>query len=145
MLLEKKEIDIGFAITQMRYKNIITTPLFSEPMFLVSPSSSNLKSGPIHPSELDPKNELFCTWGAEYQRWHDYWWNPALSPYISINAPSFLFNFMHNSDCWAIMPISIAKVFEKMGDFEIHSIIEPPPSRVCYKLNHRDGNPENPI
>ncbi|MEH7247645.1 LysR family transcriptional regulator [Neobacillus niacini] len=143
MLLENREIDIGFTVTQFRYKNIITTPLLSEPMFLVCRLNS-YKPGPIHPSELDPRKELYVTWGSEYQRWHDYWWNPAINPYISINAPSFLFNFMRNSDCWSIMPISIAKVFENMGGFEIHTISEPPPNRICYKLTHRDGNPENP-
>jgi DNA-binding transcriptional LysR family regulator len=143
MLLENREIDIGFSITQFRYKNIITTPLFSEPMFLVCRSNNNMKAGAIHPSDLDPKKELFVTWGTEYQRWHDYWWNPAVSPYISINAPSFIFNFMNNNDCWAIMPISIAKIFEKMNNFEVHSIIEPPPNRICYKLTNRDRSPEN--
>jgi DNA-binding transcriptional LysR family regulator len=144
MLLENREIDLGFTVTQYRYKNIITKPLLSEPMFLVCHSTSNLKEGPVHPSELDPKKELFVTWGDEYQRWHDYWWDPTIDPYISINAPSFIFNFMNNSDCWSIMPISIAMVFENMAGFEIHSIAEPPPNRISYQLTHREGNPKNP-
>ncbi|WP_420489051.1 LysR family transcriptional regulator substrate-binding protein [Neobacillus vireti] len=41
MLLENREIDIGFTVTQFRYKNIITTPLLSEPMFLVCRTNSN--------------------------------------------------------------------------------------------------------
>lgn len=144
LLLENREIDIGFTVTQYRYKNIITTPLFSEPMLLVCPSNSNGSSGPIHPKDLNPKNELFLSWGAEYQRWHDYWWNPAISPYISINAPSFLFNFMNNSDAWSIMPISIAKIFEKNNNFSVYKLHESPPNRICYKLTRRDGNTENP-
>ncbi|MEN6567682.1 MAG: LysR family transcriptional regulator [Veillonellales bacterium] len=144
-LLENREIDIGFVLAQARYKDIIVQPLFSEPMLLVRHSTVNHATGSIHPSELNPKNELVCNWGTEYQRWHDYWWNPAIKPFISINAPSFISHFIYNSDCWAIMPISIAKLFEEKENFEVRNISEPPPNRICYKIIRRNEKSEKKV
>lgn len=144
--INNNEIDIGFANYVIRYDNIVTTPIFKEEMYLITNSNSNYENGCIHPSNLDTKNELFISWGVDYESWHDYWWDPTDKPYISINAPSFIFNFLnYNTECWVIVPASIAKIFSNNENFKVHELLDPPPGRVCYKITRRSDQNDNKL
>lgn len=142
-LLDKREIDIGLVNVQTHYRNIISQPILSEPMFLVCSKINEFKTSAIHPGDLNPENELYIDWGPEYRRWHDYWLNPDIIPFLYINAPSIVFNFIQHPQTWAIVPVSMVKVFEKMADFEVYSILSPPPNRICYKITNKFGQPGN--
>ena len=45
------------------------------------------------------------------------------------------------ADSWSIVPISVARTFEKIQPIQIHELINPPPDRVCYKITHRYPKP----
>lgn len=135
--MENNTLDVAFVIQHIRSKDIVTKPLFKEDMLLVCPPGY-LPEGPVHPADLDPSEELFIDWGDNaFQLWHDHWWSPCTTPFLEINAPSFAPNFICGRNCWMVVPISIAKRFETDYQLEAHSLIEPPPQRICYKLTSR--------
>lgn len=142
-MLAKQEIDIGLVNVQINYRNILSRPILSEPMFLVCSKPSVFKTCLVHTSNLDPSNEVYIDWGADYSRWHDYWLNPEITPFIHINSPSSVFNYMNNPNIWTIVPASMVKIFQAMGDFEIHSLQNPPPNRICYKIINRASRSGN--
>ena len=51
-LLLNHEIDTGFVITPFAYKNVVTRPLFTEPMVLLCKKDTPHPSGAIHPLSL---------------------------------------------------------------------------------------------
>lgn len=142
-MLEKAEIDIGLVTSQINYPNISIQPIISEPMYLVCSNNSPFKTSSIHAEELDPSREIYIDWGTEYRQWHDYWLNSRVAPFIHINSPSNVFNFIQNPNTWAIVPASMVKDFKRMLDFEVHSILKPPPNRICYKLINKINKQRN--
>ncbi len=63
-LLQNYEVDIGFGILPTKNPNIITEPLFGEEIFLVNAIEHAWAADVVHPSELDPSEEIYMFWGT---------------------------------------------------------------------------------
>jgi DNA-binding transcriptional LysR family regulator len=150
-LLEKHEIDAGFVLREVYRKNIIVEPLFREKMILIRlscESDSEKSTGPneidanygrlIHPSELDPKYEFFFDWGYDFNTWHNFWWGSLKYPRFWSDTASMMQPLMKDPLNWAIVPISLAKSFQKTGNYKLFNIMESPPDRICYKITHQN-------
>lgn len=137
-LLESKEVDLGFTFQSIRHKNIEINPIFKERMLVISKNCDMWPTGSIHPSELNPKDEIFLPWSSEILQWHDHWFGSADKPHARVDTASLILNFMDRPCYWAICPISVARSFQKTANnIETHELSEPAPSRVCYMLRHR--------
>ena len=139
--LNNGEIDTGFVFQQLRYKNILCKPVFHEEIHIVCKSGSPYGSGPLHPSKLDPQNEILLPWSNDFQRWHDTWWNPAINPLVYVDSVSLLLNFMSSPSSkhyWAACPECVTHYFRGNTNIEVHELSVSPPSRVCYMLEHRN-------
>ena len=135
-LLENRIIDIGFAFSETYHKNIITKPIYSEKMYLLCHKNSNYHNN-IEPKSLLTKNEVYLKWGAEYQQWHDKYWNSDEKPFITVNTGSMLLNYLSKKDNWAIAPLSVIKSVQRVEDIVCYSFAYPPPDILCYQLIHR--------
>ncbi|MGB4438731.1 MAG: LysR family transcriptional regulator [Sedimentibacter sp.] len=135
-MIESYELDIGFVLWQIPYKNIISKPLFSEKMVLISSSKSNFPNK-VHPKDLDASKEVSLYCGPIYKSWHDSWWDNSNSRISSVDTVSLLSSFTDLIDNWSIVPISIAKKLEKSNQIVISEITEPPPERICYQITNK--------
>ena len=70
-LLENHEIDIGFVYHHLQFKNIVTEPIMREKMYILRSARAGEPREAIHTDELDPQKEIFVSWEANYQIWHD--------------------------------------------------------------------------
>ena len=141
-LMEDKKIDVGFVLLPMRSKNVTTMPVLTEKMLLISRKGGSLPRGPVHPSRLDPRDELYMGFPPEIQRWHDSWWNPAIRPHVRVDTAALLLNFMDHPRYWALCPLSVVRSFERLvDDLEIRELSDPPPARVCYMLESKTPRP----
>lgn len=141
-LLEKQEIDAGFALKRMMYKNIRVTPLLQEPMVLIQRKNEEESAeSPVHPKELDPGQEFFINWGPSFTAWHEYWWSGPVHPHVHVDTAGVILSLMDDPQYWAIVPLSMAKSFRQTKNFVIRTIIEPPPKRIVYKLTHAYPKP----
>ena len=136
-LLLNHEIDTGFVITPFAYKNVVTRPLFTEPMVLLCKKDTPHPSGASHPPDLDVKEEMFIDWSPEFQAWHDFWFNTVTSPRIKFNNPS-LFHYFLERHYWSILPISMAHALRKEMDLSIYTLTSPPPERTIYQITHKE-------
>jgi DNA-binding transcriptional LysR family regulator len=135
-LVDKKMVDVGFALYKEKCKDICVEKVLDEEMVLVVPENSNIKGTNIHPSELKRRDELFIGWGPVYKTWHDKWFNNSIRPHISVTNISVLIHFLNIDNIWTIIPISNAMSLSKILDIRILHLSERPPNRICYKLTH---------
>lgn len=137
-LVEKREIDIGFVLREINSSNIISDPVFHEPMVVISLSEKKNQGAKIHPSDLDPRYEIFFNWSPTYMIWHNHWWDPHISCKLEVDTTSLIVeNLRDNPNYWAIVPKSTVRSVSPGGDFHMFELTDAPPNRVCYKIVHR--------
>lgn len=139
-IIENYEIDMGFVLWELPYKNITCKPLFSERMVLISSSGSSFPET-VNLAELDPDKEIFMYHGPKFQSWHDNLWKNRSSKFSTVDTVSLLSSFMDIPDFWSIMPITVAKNLSKNGTIVISEIADPPPERVCYQITNKNPIP----
>ncbi|MFA9422664.1 MAG: LysR family transcriptional regulator [Sedimentibacter sp.] len=141
-LIENYGADIGFVLWQIPSNSIISKPLFSERMVLVSSAYSNF-TDIVHPKDLNPQNEVFLYCGPNFKIWHDYWWDNAKREYSSVDTVALMKAFFDITDFWSIVPISIARNLTQNNLIKISELEESPPDRICYEIINKYPLPKN--
>jgi DNA-binding transcriptional LysR family regulator len=142
--LENREIDVGLAFYQTHFKNVVTQELFREPMRLLCPSNSDIRS-PVNPLDLNPDDEIYVYWCPEYQRWHETWWESKGRSKTETDTASLVLTLMDLSRQWMIAPLSIALSLRSASNeaLDIYELANPPPDRICYKMLHKYPKPSS--
>lgn len=137
--IEKRQIDVGFALRERVHPNVMVTKCFSSSMVVLrTTNTAEQKLNAIHPSELDPNQELYMPWGQqEFQSWHEYWWDPLSPSRIKLDNTRLLLSLLKEPNQWAIVPEWIANQVIKSGNYSIFQLTDPPPDYTCYRLTHK--------
>ncbi len=138
-MIENHEIDVGFVLWKLPYKNIECKPLFSERMVMISSSRSDFPEI-VSPSELNPEKEIFMYHGPSFQLWHDSLWERHTARFSTVDTVTLLSSFIDVPDFWSIVPISAAKKLCR-SSIKISEISNPPPERTCYKITNKNPIP----
>lgn len=138
-MVENHEIDIGFVLWELPYKNIVCKPLFRERMVIISSSCSGFPDI-VHSADLNPEKEIFMYQGPNFQLWHDSLWKNRSAKFSTVDTMSLLSSFTDIPDFWSIVPISSARKLCN-NTITISEIADPPPERVCYKITNRNPIP----
>ncbi len=134
--IEDYELDIGLVLFPINNNNLIIEPLFNERLVVISFKEKGL-ADIVQPKDLDPEDEIYFYNGQEYKTWHNYWWNPTKVNPSTVDTVSLLFSIFDSPNYWSIIPISIARLFERNMDIKISELSEPAPMRTCYKVKQR--------
>ncbi|MBU5256695.1 LysR family transcriptional regulator [Tissierella praeacuta] len=137
-LLESYEIDMGLVPRLIKTNSLVSEPIFSEKLVLVSDSLVSSFEDFVHPQDLDLAKEIGLDWGPAFQIWHDIWWDPNDSINIAVDTAGLIFNFIDIPGSWAIVTENIAHIFKNIQPIKISELIDPPPERTCYKIKHRN-------
>ena len=128
--------EIAFISDDMYHKSVETIPAFKEPMVLIA-NESHPYGSTVHPSELNPENEIRLPWYPEFDIWHDFWFKP-FSPYkMFLDQMTLLEDFLLWKDTWAIVPVSVAHSLSKLSYVKRYDMVEAPPDRISYYLRRR--------
>jgi DNA-binding transcriptional LysR family regulator len=141
-LLENHDIDLGFVYHHLHFKNIVAEPVLREKMYLVQAEETDLRKPVIHTDELDLEKEIFVSWEANYQIWHDQWVSKGERPRIQVDTFELLFHLLSKEQMWAIAPISVVERIRSLRPVyvsEIGNQIQPP-KRITYKIKHKYPN-----
>lgn len=145
-LVQKKELDVGFALQEQMISNVTVTPLFQEEMVVIRPySEKNVKTLILAPDDLDPNKEFYASWSPLYDFWHNRFWDPSCAKRVYIDSLPFLlslFSQLTDPEYWVILPKSMASTFKSQHPCSIHYLAEEPPERICYKLTHAKPSTE---
>lgn len=122
LLVENGEVDLAFATTEKRTRNIKSTLLFTEQMIVISSGIPFKKS--IKPMALDPKREIYVRWSSGYEMWHDIYF-PSQSYLACLDAGSMIGeHLLAQPDAWAIVPSGTLHAIMRSGQF-YYTNIEP--------------------
>ena len=141
-LLENHDIDLGFVYHHLHFKNIIAEPILREKMYIVQSAGHGLDKPVIHTDELDKQWEIFVSWEANYQIWHEQWVTKGERPRTQVDTFELLLHLMSDERMWAIAPISVVerlKTLRKIQVSEIANAVQPP-ERITYKIRHKYPN-----
>ncbi len=133
-------IDLAIIADDMYNPNVETIPAFKEPMVLLATPSLSLNDT-VHPSELNPAEEIGCSWTAEYDLWHSFWFPSTIRPKAELDQMSLMENFFTWMEGWAIAPLSVALSIEKNSNAKIHQMKDGPEDRIIYYLLGRKRKP----
>ena len=141
-LLENHEIDLGFVYHHLHFKNIVAEPLLKEKMYIVQSGDTKLKKGRIHTDELDPAEEIFVSWEAKYQIWHDQWVGKGMRPRVQVDTFELLLHLISDARRWFIAPVSVVERIRDLRDVQVSEIANKtqPPERITYKIRHKYPN-----
>lgn len=138
-MIENYELDLGFVLWQLPYKNIVCEALFSERMVVVSSIDSNFPKV-VSIDNLKANKEIFMYQGPNFQLWHDSLWKGISHNFSTVDTASLLKEFIDMPGFWSIVPISVAKKLDN-GCVAISEIENQPPARVCYKIVNKNPIP----
>lgn len=138
-LLENRIIDIGFVFSPFKYPDIISTPLYSEKMYLITCDTDNYYNN-ISTSELDPQKEAYLKWNTDYELWHHSNWSQTRH-LINVNTGTNLLHYLEGPGSWTVGPASLVHFIKNRRDVAFFQLKEPPPPLICYRLTHRYPKP----
>lgn len=135
-LIERRQLDAGFAITVQRSPNIVVQPVITEEYFLMRlPRDGESSEMVVDARILDPLEELHINWGSSYMLWHDQIWNPLETVYIQLDTVACITRMLFSPKQWAIVTASVKNFF---GDRYLFQRLDPPPPpRPMHLLTHR--------
>lgn len=134
--ITQNSFDVGIVNFQKSFYDIKATPIYDEPMFLITPHTSNYYNG-ISPKELPADKELFIRWNETFASWHEKYWGNR-NYYARVSNASDLQFYMDEKDMWSIISLNMALQLAKTNPFSIYSLSEQPPKLHYYlaeKLN----------
>lgn len=137
--VENHEIDLGFVYHHLHFKNITAEPVLREKMYIVQSGETSLRKEILHTDELDPEEEVFLSWEANYQIWHDQWVGKGKRPRIEVDTFELLLNLISDDKRWFIAPISVVERIQALRPVYVSEIANhiQPPERVTYKIQHK--------
>lgn len=141
-LLENHEIDLGFVFHHLHFKNIVIEPVMKEKMYILQSANAAVPKKSVHTDELDPDREIFVSWEANYQLWHEQNINRGKMPRVEVDTFELLFHLMSEDRVWAIVPVSVAERIASLRPVRVSEIAnsEQPPERITYKIKHKYPN-----
>lgn len=139
-MLVNHTMDIGITNGEYPFSELRTRELFREDFVVLTRCPELGQHEVIHPRELDGSHEIFEVCSPEYERWHNYWWQPGQAK-ITVNLAQFAADLLREEKDWAILPRSVAAVL-RPADGYIVELAKPAPSRVCHYVVPRAQRPE---
>jgi len=134
MLLERGEIDVAFSHLEQPMPNMIIKKIFSEPFVVISKDHALSKNDVLEDQKLDTSHQIYLEYSTSLRAWHDRWLGERDAPTIRLDTTQLLFKIMDSPKKWAIIPLSVARIFENTGQFRIYKLTDPPPNRTCYQI-----------
>ncbi|MBR4578998.1 MAG: LysR family transcriptional regulator [Oscillospiraceae bacterium] len=140
-MLENREIDIGITPRVFYSKAIEVSPVFEEPLFLVSNQAVSNYPDLVDPTRLKRANEIYFDWGHKFVDWHDQQISSREPPLMVTDTTAIIAQLLHIPNTFSIIPRSM---FRQLNDPDLKmSRIDPaPPHRMCYLLKSKEAHGE---
>lgn len=141
-LIENQQIDMGFVFSLHKSPNVVATPLYTEKSVILY--HRDCRFSQTHDfADLNPEDEIYPTFGNDYDLWHQQRFPNSNIRKISIGTFSMLPNFIDLPGSWSILPQSLADILVKRNDKLVYDIIteNPPPARTAYILQYKYSKP----
>lgn len=133
-LMETKKLDMAFVYSRYPSKDIISIPIFHEPMYLITSANNKSLSGKKSYKHFARECNIYLKWSAEFELWFANYWNFDQDPYIEVNTGNLLFKYLNDvKGSRTIAPLSVIKSFG-MDKVTIQDIDISIPDKDCFQL-----------
>ena len=109
--LRSGETDLAFTAGKIADSDLRQTVLMEEPMVLVAGDRSDYPDR-VQLSCLSPREQVYISWSSRFDRWYQKRFGGE-QPQITVSIMAQLQQFMSRPQCWAIVPITVARGLEK--------------------------------
>lgn len=139
--LHNRSLDLAYVYNPVHFPDVITTPIFTEPMYLVC----NKENGFFDDMDLTllPKEkEIYLRWSNEYEQWHSKYFGKN-NYLIRIAGGHLISTFLRQPGSWTIGPAGICNFLKDSEDFAVFSVAGNPPRTTCYQLENKYSRPSH--
>ena len=136
--LEHNETDLSFTTEHINTEQLMTMSMLSEPMVFVCPKTAPYPET-VSLDMLEAKNEVYLKWSNAYMRWLESAFGIDVKQYACIAMADQFRYFTHNSNCWAIVPQSVAKGLTGFPNIRQCQLQFYVPNRILYILMNRNS------
>lgn len=144
--VESGMTDLALISDAMYHRTVLTTPLFHSPFVLLGGPAwterANAKK-PIHPSELDPRKEIWLPWNPQFAAWHDKWFDASIYPKVQLDHMPLLEEFL-TGDSYAIVPGFVAQRL-RQGALPVCPLTDGPEDETIYSLTLPGSQRKEPL
>ena len=140
-LMDNYLLDIGFVSRPFPSRNLVTSPIFCEPMVLVSDRRYSSYPDIIKVESLAVEDETYIDLGVEFEIWHNRNWSPITKPKVTVDTPTLIEFFLQSERAWAAVPLCVAEMINRDGNIVISSPEPELPARTIYLVTQREANP----
>lgn len=136
-MLENREADIGLTPRVFYSKSIQASPIFDEPLYLVSNTKVSDYPECVDTKTLKRANEIHFDWGLNFMEWHDRQLNPYETPLAVTDTTQIIPKLLRLPGSFSIIPRGLFKHYND-PDLRLSYITPAPPPRTCYLLRLKE-------
>lgn len=139
--LERGLTDIAFGPGTRTSEAISLRPVFSEKMMIISSAGMGFPQN-VPKEKLRLEKEIYIGWSLPYRAWHTAFFGDRIKPQIRLELMNQLEFFLDKSDCWAIVPYSVARMLEGCESIrcsEPDFFIPPRVTNFLYRTSEEDS------
>lgn len=135
--VEDRVVDLAFVSERFDYPNVECRPIFKQDFFVVKPDPNPSGVKDIKIEDLDVNNEVFQSFGLDFQNWHDKHWPSYLPAKVRVDSTALVIPFLENEDQWTIIQAGNIKQIQQNLSVQIYKLDNPPSPRICYVLTNK--------
>lgn len=144
-LIERNQIDFGFASFESSRENLISCCIDRQPLCVIQYAEHPGPERPLHPRELETDKEIRFTGGyfASMNAWHERWFGLERSSPLEINTSYGVLPLMRGTDYWAICPLGVARKLYQEMPLQIYLLEESPEDWQVYMLKRQQAKADS--
>ena len=140
--IRNREAELAFIGANYYDKEILSVPIYSEPMFFICRTESSYPDS-VSPKMLNTDNAIFSPYSSDFTKWWDYWFGKHKTPFfieahLIAQVEDLLLSF--HKDIWTIVPASVRNDYVKNPRLRSGKIEETPPERIVYMVRNIHGS-----
>ena len=140
--IDRGEIDVAFPLLELPMSNIDIRRFYTEPrVVLRKETSSGTCNAVIEMEDLDFTKEVFFVGDPRFHEWYDQWKGRKGLPLLQVDTAQLLLPLLNKVGTWSIVPLCIARKVVSQGSYVYYRLDDPPPERVCYKIQSKHLKP----
>ncbi|EDF8717339.1 LysR family transcriptional regulator [Salmonella enterica] len=135
-LIRKRELDIAFVSQPFEHPNVTCEAIFKQDLCVIKPGATKSEICLIKPADLNIRDEIYHSWGEEYDKWHESIWGGTSKPAVRVDSCALLARFMKEERHWAIVQSGNIPTLSHYFPFQILQLDIPTPQRACYMITN---------
>lgn len=142
--IARDELDMAFAALSNSTDYMTAIPFLSEPMTILCATGSDYPD-PVPLSALSSNREVYSTWCADVDQWHQTVFGADAQPQVHLELMSQIQLFLSQPGAWMVVPYSIADALGDTPNLRRCRADFPIPDRQLYILCNRKTRNSVPV